>query len=571
MKLGQKKRLGEMLIDGGLLTDAQLSAALADQKKTGLKLGQFLVREGIVSESQIVKLLSRQLNIEIYQPEKYPIDMGLAKIIPMDLARKHQIVPLAKSGYLLTVAVADPMDLNAIDAVEVHTNSEVEVVICTEQEVNQLISSIYGSFSGLSLILGDMEAPNSEEISAAPAGVSVEDIEVNSLQDMAAEAPVIRLVNSVLSQAISEGASDVHISPEKNSVQIRFRVDGKLREVPAPPKHMFLPFVSRLKVLSNMDIALSRVPQDGRFTIQDQNKEINVRSSTIPTIYGENLVLRLLDTSAGVLTFDQMGMSADDQQKIASMIDKPYGLILTTGPTGCGKTTSLYSILKKVNRPDIHVITLEDPVEYRIDKIRQAQLNRKAGMTFADGLRAILRQDPDVIMVGEIRDAETARIAVQAALTGHRVLSTVHTNDAAGAITRFIDMGIEPFLVSTVMLVSIAQRLVRKVCDNCKQPYEPPPAALKQWGLDQFENARFYHGTGCLHCLHTGFKGRTGIYEVLIIDEMIQEMIIARKSAQEITRAAQKSGCLRTLKEGATAKVAQGLTTLEEAASAIMT
>jgi type IV pilus assembly protein PilB len=296
-----------------------------------------------------------------------------------------------------------------------------------------------------------------------------------------------------------------------------------------------------------------------------------VRSSTIPTIYGENLVLRLLDTSAGVLTFDQMGMSAADQQKIASMIDKPYGLILTTGPTGCGKTTSLYSILKKANRPDIHVITLEDPVEYRIDKIRQAQLNRKAGMTFADGLRAILRQDPDVIMVGEIRDAETARIAVQAALTGHRVLSTVHTNDAAGAITRFIDMGIEPFLVSTVMLVSIAQRLVRKVCDNCKQPYEPPPAALKQWGLDQFENARFYHGTGCLHCLHTGFKGRTGIYEVLIIDEMIQEMIIARKSAQEITRAAQKSGCLRTLKEGATAKVAQGLTTLEEAASAIMT
>jgi type IV pilus assembly protein PilB len=571
MRLRQKKRLGEMLIDGGLLTDAQLSAALADQKKAGLKLGQFLVREGIVSESQIVKLLSRQLNLEIYHPEKYPIDMSLAKIIPMDLAQKHQIVPLKKSGFLLTVAMADPMDLNAIDAVEVHTNSEVEVVICTEQEVNQLSSSIYGSFSGLSVVLGDIETPDAEEISTVPAGVSVEDIEVNSLQDMAAEAPVIRLVNSVLSQAISEGASDVHISPEKNGVQIRFRVDGKLREVPAPPKAMFLPLVSRLKVLSNMDIALSRVPQDGRFTIRNQNKEINVRSSTIPTIYGENLVLRLLDTSAGVLTFDQMGMSAADQEKIASMIDKPYGLILTTGPTGCGKTTSLYSILKKVNRPDIHVITLEDPVEYRIDKIRQAQLNRKAGMTFADGLRAILRQDPDVIMVGEIRDSETARIAVQAAMTGHRVLSTVHTNDAAGAITRFIDMGIEPFLVSTVMLVSIAQRLVRKVCDNCKQPYEPPAGAIKQWGLDQMENTRFYHGTGCLHCLHTGFKGRTGIYEVLVIDEMIQEMIIARKSAQEITRAAQQSGRLRTLKEGAAIKVAQGLTTLEEAASAIMT
>jgi type IV pilus assembly protein PilB len=571
MRLGQKKRLGEMLIDGGLLTEAQLEAALVDQKKAGLKLGQYLVREGIVSESQIVKLLSRQLNLEVYQPEKYPIDMDLAKIIPIDLAQKHQIVPLKKSGYLLTAAMADPMDLNAIDAVEVHTNSEVEVVICTEQEVNQLISSIYGSFSGISVVLGEMESPEADDMFAAPTGSAVEDIEVNSLHDMASEVPVIRLVNSVLSQAISEGASDVHISPEKSGVQIRFRVDGRLREVPAPPKQLFLPLVSRLKVLSNMDIAISRVPQDGRFTIRKQNKEINVRSSTIPTIYGENLVLRLLDTSAGVLTFDQMGMSAADQQKIASMIEKPYGLILTTGPTGCGKTTSLYSILKKVNRPDIHVITLEDPVEYRIDKIRQAQLNRKAGMTFADGLRAILRQDPDVIMVGEIRDPETARIAVQAAMTGHRVLSTVHTNDAAGAITRFIDMGIEPFLVSTVMLVSVAQRLVRKVCDHCKQVYEPPADAVNQWGLDRIEDARFYRGTGCLHCLNTGYRGRTGIYEVLIIDETIQEMILARKSAQEITRAAQKSGRLRTLKEGAAMKVAQGLTTLEEAASAIMT
>jgi type IV pilus assembly protein PilB len=571
MRLGQKKRLGEMLIDGGLLTEAQLEAALVDQKKAGLKLGQYLVREGIVSESQIVKLLSRQLNLEVYQPEKYPIDMDLAKIIPIDLAQKHQIVPLKKSGYLLTAAMADPMDLNAIDAVEVHTNSEVEVVICTEQEVNQLISSIYGSFSGISVVLGEMESPEADDMFAAPTGSAVEDIEVNSLHDMASEVPVIRLVNSVLSRAISEGASDVHISPEKSGVQIRFRVDGRLREVPAPPKQLFLPLVSRLKVLSNMDIAISRVPQDGRFTIRKQNKEINVRSSTIPTIYGENLVLRLLDTSAGVLTFDQMGMSAADQQKIASMIEKPYGLILTTGPTGCGKTTSLYSILKKVNRPDIHVITLEDPVEYRIDKIRQAQLNRKAGMTFADGLRAILRQDPDVIMVGEIRDPETARIAVQAAMTGHRVLSTVHTNDAAGAITRFIDMGIEPFLVSTVMLVSVAQRLVRKVCDHCKQVYEPPADAVNQWGLDRIEDARFYRGTGCLHCLNTGYRGRTGIYEVLIIDETIQEMILARKSAQEITRAAQKSGRLRTLKEGAAMKVAQGLTTLEEAASAIMT
>ncbi len=566
-----KKRLGEMLVEGGLITEEQLKKALVDQKKTELKLGQFLVREGIVVEAQIVALLSQQLHLEIYKPDQYPLDMNLAKVIPIDLVRKYQVVPLKKSGSLLTVAMSDPMDINAIDTIEVHTNSEAEIVICTEQEINQLISSIYGSFSGIDVVLGDMETGVVDEISADNETATVQDIEVSSLQDMAAEAPVIRLVNSILSQAIREQVSDVHLSPEKNGVQIRFRVDGKLREVPAPPKHMFLPLVSRLKILSNMDISVSRIPQDGRFTVRHHNTEINIRSSTIPTIYGENVVLRLLDTSSGVLTFDQMGMSAADQRKIEAMITKPYGMILTTGPTGCGKTTSLYAILQQVNQPDLHVITLEDPVEYRIDKIRQAQLNRKAGMTFADGLRSILRQDPDVIMVGEIRDAETAQVAVQAAMTGHRVLSTVHTNDAAGAITRFIDMGIEPFLASSVMLAVIAQRLVRKVCPACKQPYQPPAAALKQWGLDRVEKARFFKGAGCLNCTHTGFKGRTGVFEVLLIDDRIQEMILQRKSSRDITRAAHKAGHIRTLKEAAAVKVAQGITTLEEAASAIMT
>jgi len=400
--------------------------------------------------------------------------------------------------------------------------------------------------------------------------IDSDDIEVSSLHDKAEEAPVVRLVNSILSQAVREGASDVHISPERDYVQVRFRVDGKLHELPAPPKSMILLIISRLKILANMDISVSRIPQDGRFTVKMDEKEINIRASTIPTIYGENMVLRLLDTSGGVLSLEHLGMADSDIKKLEPIIYKPYGMILSTGPTGSGKSTTLYSILKRINQSDINIITLEDPVEYRIDKIRQIQLNRKAGMTFAGGLRSIMRQDPDVIMVGEIRDPETASIAVQSALTGHRVLSTVHTNDAAGAITRFIDMGIEPFLVSSVMLVSIAQRLVRKVCPYCQKPYQPPQPALEFWGLDKVADAKFLQGNGCFNCMDKGYKGRTGIYEVLIIDDMVQDMILKRKSSQEIARAARQIGTLRTLKEDAAAKALLGVTTLEEAASAVM-
>jgi type IV pilus assembly protein PilB len=319
-----------------------------------------------------------------------------------------------------------------------------------------------------------------------------------------------------------------------------------------------------------MDIAVSRVPQDGRFTVKLQNREVNIRASTIPTVHGENFVLRLLDTSAGIYTLDRLGMAPQDMDKMEQVIYKPYGMIVSTGPTGSGKSTSLYAILKKINRPDIHIITLEDPVEYRVESIRQVQLNRRAGMTFASGLRSILRQDPDVIMVGEIRDSETAGIAVQAALTGHRVLTTLHTNDAAGAVTRLLDMGIEPFLVSSVLLVSFAQRLVRTVCPNCRESYEPPRAVLEQWGLDGVEGAHFQRGKGCVHCMNTGYRGRTGVFEVLLIDEMVQDMIVKRRSAQEIMRAAHQAGRLKTLKQDAAEKVIQGITTIEEAASAVM-
>jgi type IV pilus assembly protein PilB len=563
-----KKQLGQMLIEAGVLTEEQLRQALADKGKANTKLGQFLIRKGLVGEQQMVETLSKQLKIEKYHPGKYPLDSSLTQVIPLEYAQKYQIAPVRKKGRLLTICTTDPLDINALDAIEMLTNSEVEPSVCTEREVTQLISSLYGVQSGLGSMLETMEIDVKAE--AAMDAEQEADVQVASLQDMAGEAPVIRLVNTIFAQAVREGASDIHISPQHNNVQIRFRIDGKLHEVPAPPKSIFLPIVARIKILANMDITVSRTTQDGRFTLKMDRKEINVRVSSIPTIYGENMVLRLLDTSGGVYSLDGLGMVKSDIDKIQTIINKPYGMILSTGPTGSGKSTSIYAILNELNKPDSNIMTLEDPVEYRIDNIRQVQLNRKAGMTFASGLRSILRQDPDIIMLGEIRDPETAAVAVQAAQTGHRVLSTVHTNDAAGAISRFLDMEIEPFLISSVLLASFAQRLVRTICPYCRERYQPPKAALVAVGLDGAEGANFMRGKGCNQCLNTGYKGRTGVFEVLINDEMIQRMILEKRSAQEITLEARANGKLRTLKEDAAAKVLLGVTTLEEAATAVM-
>ncbi|MCX5910412.1 MAG: GspE/PulE family protein [Deltaproteobacteria bacterium] len=563
-----RKKLGQMLIDEKLLTEEQLNKALAGQEKAGLKLGQYLIRHGFVTEQQMVDVLGRQLKLRKYHPDIFPFNVELSQLIPIDYTQKYQIAPLVRKGRLLTIAMIDPLDINALDVIEMLTNCEVEAVVCTERELNQLISSLYGMQSGLGGVL------ESIDIDAQPVKEKDEDeaadIQLASLQNMAGEAPIVRLVNSIFAQAVREGASDVHISPQKNSIQVRFRIDGKLHEVPSPPKGLFLPIIARIKILANVDITVTRVPQDGRFTLKMEKKEINVRVSSIPTIYGENVVLRLLDTGAGVYSLDRLGMVKADIERIRAIVSRPYGMILSTGPTGSGKSTSIYAILNELNRPDSNIMTLEDPVEYRIENIRQIQLNRKAGMTFAGGLRSILRQDPDIIMVGEIRDAETAAIAVQAAQTGHRVLSTVHTNDAVGAITRFIDMGIEPFLLSSTLLVSIAQRLVRTVCPYCREPYNPPEKILASWGLENWDFANFQRGRGCNQCLSTGYKGRTGLFEVLVNDEMIQDLIMKKKSAHEITRKAIDSGNLKTLKYDAGNKVLRGVTTLEEAGSAVM-
>ena len=563
-----KKRLGEILVKQGILTEEMLVKILNEQKKTDLRFGQYLIRQGIVQEKQIIDLLSEQLNIKKYSMTDFPLDLALVRYIPMEVAQKNQVVPLRVKGNILEVGIVDPLDIKVLDYIEKLTNMEVEPVICSEMEINQLVSSMYGIKSDLGDIMEDMEVETKREDEAE----AREEVQVTSLQDQAGEALVVRLTNSIFSQAVRSRASDIHISPRQNNVQLRFRVDGKLIEMPAPPKSVFLSIIARVKIIANMDITISRVPQDGRFTLKVERKEINVRVSSIPTIHGENIVMRLLDMSAGIYTLDSLGMDPEDMAKIESMCMKPYGMILSTGPTGSGKSTSLYAILNSINKPDVNIITLEDPVEYRVNDIRQVQLNTKAGMTFASGLRSIHRQDPDVIMVGEIRDAETAAVAVQAAQTGHRVLSTVHTNDAAGVITRFIDMGIEPFLISSVLIVSFAQRLVRTICPYCKESYIPPPKALAAFGITVTEakDANFQHGRGCSQCNNTGYKGRTGVFEVLAIDEMIQDMIVNRRPNPEITRAAVAAGKLKTLQKHAAGKVIQGITTLEEAASAVM-
>jgi type IV pilus assembly protein PilB len=568
--LRKKKKIGAMFLEAGLVTEDQLSDALLGQKRAGIKLCQYLIRQEIVTDSQVVDILCQQLHLPKYNFNDYPEDTSLKDLIPADIARKYKLVPLRKKDHLLTVAMTDPLDIKALDAAEVLTDTEVEPVICTERELTEIISMVYGTYSALGDIVESMKDWQQD----ADTTVDVEltrDMEAASLEDMAEEEPVVRLVNSIVSNAVQQGASDIHVSPEKDYLHVRFRIDGKLHDVPSPAKCMALSIVSRIKILSNMDVAKSRITQDGRFTVNVENKEINIRTSVIPTIFGENLVMRLLDMSAGVYTLERLGMSEKDRRKIEEVIEKPYGMILSTGPTGSGKSTSLYSILKKLNKPDVNIITVEDPVEYRMEGVRQIQLNRKAGMTFASSLRSILRQDPDIIMVGEIRDEETAGIAVRAALTGHRVLSTLHTNDAVSAITRLLVLDIEPFLVASVVMVSFAQRLVRTVCPNCKEPYMPPEEALVGWGLlDKAKDANFQRGKGCASCMNTGYKGRTGVYEILVIDEMVQDMILKKKSDKDIASAAKEAGRFRTLRNDAADKVFQGMTTLEEAASVVM-
>lgn len=555
-RFNRSPRLGEQLVLKGILTEEALENALSAAKAANMKLGEYLTSHGIVPEEDILKALSEQLSFPLYNPDEFPLDPHLKDLVPQDVARENRLVPLTLEEGVLYCALLDPNNFRALDTVEETCRCQVEPVLCTKADFVRLFSAVYGEYSAFSEMLGEIDADT-----APDAGRADEEVITNNAVD---DVPVIRLVNLILSEGVKVGASDIHINPEKTTVNVRYRVEGMLRKASEVPLKLAPSVVSRIKIMGNMDISETRLPQDGRFTIKVEGHEINVRVSSIPTTYGENVVMRLLDMSAQrIYELPKLGMGPEDYKLVTQAAHKPYGMILSTGPTGSGKSSSLYAIIKLVNRDEVNIMTLEDPVEYRMAGVRQVQLNVKAGMTFSSGLRAILRQDPDILMVGEIRDRETAHIAVQAALTGHLVLSTLHTNDALSAVNRLVDMGVEPYLVASVLLCSFAQRLVRCVCPHCREQYQPSIGLLHVFGLTP-EDGPFFHGKGCPRCGGTGYMGRTAIFEVFPMLDELQEMVTAGKSKQEIYRRARELG-IRTMADDAAKKIRAGITTAEEA------
>lgn len=550
------KSLEEILIEANLVTPSQLEEARQEAEKFGLSLEDALIKLGFVSEETIASKIAESLSLPYVKLSNYIIDSNVIKLVPEEIARKYKVIPLFMLEDTLTVAMANPRDIVALDEIRLKTKLKyIDVVMAGKTEIENAINQYYGGSESVKTVI---EGINIEEIRRVS-----EDTNPELLAQIAEETPVIKLVNLLLQEAIKSRASDIHIEPEMNMLRVRYRIDGILYEVYKLPKHVTGLVTSRIKILSGLDIAEKRKPQDGRIRMNLDNREIDIRVSSYPTMYGENLVLRILDKSRVLLKLSDLGLNPQDLEKFNSLIRKPYGIILVTGPTGSGKTTTLYAALSEINSPEINIMTIEDPVEYQIPLLRQTQINPKAGLTFASGLRSILRQDPDVIMVGEIRDLETADIAIQAALTGHLVFSTLHTNDSPGALTRLIDMGIEPFLVSSSVIGVIAQRLVRLICPYCKTEYTPPEAVFKSLNLEPKREVKFYHGKGCEQCKGTGYSGRKGIFELLLINEEIRKLIVSKASASVIKQTAINQGMSTLLADGLN-KAINGLTTLEE-------
>lgn len=555
----QKKSLGESLVEEGIITSEQLKQAQEEEKHTGQRIRNILVKMGFIAEEDIVSFLSEKLGLPRIELSNYLIDPKITELVPEELARKYELIPVLKIGNRLTCAMVDPWNVFALDEVRLRTNLIIEPAVATETEIKNALNEHYGAKGSMEDLIKSID----EEKLGVKEG---KEIDVKKLQGIVEEPVVIKLVNLIIMQALKQRASDIHIEPEEEVLKTRFRVDGMLHEVIAPPKHLQSAIISRLKIMACLDIAERRIPQDGRFTIKIEGKQIDVRVSCVPTIYGENLVLRLLDASYALLGLEELGFSKEVLDKYNKLIFRPHGIILVTGPTGSGKTTTLYASLAQMNTQEKNIITIEDPVEYKLAGIRQIPVNLKVDLTFANGLRSILRQDPDIIMVGEIRDFETAEIAIQAALTGHLVLATLHTNDAPGAITRLIDMGVEPFLASSSVIGVLAQRLVRRVCPDCKKKYAPTQEALKDIGLVnrvQSTEVEFYRGKGCARCMNTGYKGRISLYELMIPDEKIRNAIIAKPPTDEIRKLARASRMI-TLMEDGIGKIKDGITTVEE-------
>ena len=556
MSNGKKEKLGELLIAADLITDEQLQEALNVQSNTHQKLGEVLIQLNYLKEQELADLLSEQLGIPTIDLEHYVIEPQTISLISKWLAETYKVIPLFKLGDTLNVAMVDPHDIVAQDEIRRETGLEVEPAICTISAMEKALEQYYGSSATLEDVI--------KEVSEASIELSpTEELDVKNLEGMIHEGPVIRFVNELILQAVKEKASDIHIEPETKFTRTRFRIDGEMSEVSILPKGLELPVISRIKVMAKLDIAKSRIPQDGRFELNLPTDDIGVRVSTFPTIYGENLVMRILNKKSVSLGINSLGLDDDDLRKVKDLSKKAYGFLLVTGPTGSGKTTSLYAILNDINTIRKNIITIEDPVEYQLEMIRQSQVNPKAGLTFAGGLRAILRQDPDVIMVGEIRDRETTDISIQAAMTGHLVLATFHTNDAPSALTRMVEMGIEPFLLSSTVTGVIAQRLVRTLCEKCKEPFTPSPEVLKRmFGRVDVEGT-FFKSLGCEECRMTGFKGRKAIFEVLVMNDEIRDCLISQPHSAKIKELAVSHG-MSVLRDSGLKKVVAGETSIEE-------
>ena len=561
------KKLGELLVKENLISPEQLQKAIQEQQRHGGRLGTHLTRMGFVNDDDLAKFLSKQYGLPSVNLKSLEIDPEIIQLIPKELAKKHKIIPINRTGSTIIVAMVDPSNIFAIDDIKFHTGYNVEVVVATEKDIDEAFTKYYESGMGTSNadlddILGDFD-----DVEAVNEGE--DDVDISSLEGEAEQAPVIKLVNAVLMNAIQKKASDIHVEPYEKSMRIRFRVDGDLREIMKPPLKLKNAIVSRLKIMAGLDIAERRLPQDGRIKLKiGKNKEMDFRVSVLPTLFGEKVVMRLLDKSNLQLDMTKLGFQEAQLKDFQNAIHQPYGMVLVTGPTGSGKTTTLYSALSELNTEDVNLSTAEDPVEFNLNGINQVNVKEDIGLTFASALRSFLRQDPDIIMVGEIRDFETAEIAIKAALTGHMVLSTLHTNDAPSTITRLLNMGIEPFLVSSALNAIVAQRLARKICSNCKEEIEvtePMKKSLLDAGAkpEELDNFKVYKGKGCEVCDGTGYKGRVALYEVLIISEPVKELILNGASSLEIKKEAIRMG-MKTLRRSGLDKINEGVTSLEE-------
>jgi type IV pilus assembly protein PilB len=561
-------KLGELLLKAQLINQQQLTRALEEQKNTGGKLGEVLQRLGYVTEDDIIECLSHQFGVPSINLRHFEIDPNVAKIIPVDLARKYNVIPVNKTGATLTLAMTDPTNIFAMDEITFMTGYRVEPVVASEEAIRERIDRNFGSSRELEL-KKVMEDLTTVDEAALELMEEEEEVDASKLAEESQEAPVVRLVNIMLTDAIKRGASDIHVEPYEKSYRVRYRVDGLLREVMNPPQRLKDAITSRIKVLAKMDIAEKRLPQDGRIRlkarIEGRMRELDFRVSVLPTMHGEKVVLRLLDKEQLRLDMTKLGFEKSSLKKFEDNILKPYGMVLVTGPTGSGKTNTLYSALQRVNVPETNIITAEDPVEFQLGGVNQVQMKDAIGLNFAAALRSFLRQDPNIILVGEIRDFETAEIAIKAALTGHLVLSTLHTNDAPSTISRLMNMGIEPFLVATSVNVIAAQRLVRRVCQNCKEEVETPIQVLLSIGFTESEahSLKLVKGRGCEKCGNTGYKGRIGLFEVMDITDDMRELILSGATAVELRRKAVEEGMV-TLRQSGLQKIREGLTTIDE-------